>query len=331
MVYDKHNEVNMKKYHYSVLKNEVLNFLVNSEILVNPPVGVIILVDATCGEGGHSEAILEKAQKEGWLNKLKLICVDADSEILERAQKRLQKFAKNIIFVNANFIDLKKELAKLKIKKIDGILLDLGISTYHYKAFGRGFSFSDQESLDMCLDKTQKLTAAKIVNNYAEQELINIFKEYGEEKWSKRIAQKIIQFRANKKIEASVELAEIVAQAVPRRYWPKHIHPATRVFQALRIVVNSELENLQKVLINSADILNPQGRILVITFHSLEDRIVKKYFKSLNFDKRDDIYGKVVEMAPFSMVVKKPVLANLIELTENPASRSAKLRVIEKR
>lgn len=329
----------METYHYPVLEKEVLNYWINPKILANLLVGKkIFLVDATCGEGGHSLAILKKAKHEGWLNKLKLICLDADKEILGRAQTRLKEFSKNIIFANTNFINLTKIINDLNLKKVDGILFDLGISTFHYKISGRGFSFAKNEILDMRIEKNpkfkiqnSKLTIREILNNWSEEELRAIFKNYGEEKWAKRIAQKIVAVRVKKEIKTSFELAEIVARAIPKKFWPRRIHPATRVFQALRIVVNSELENLQKVLIEAKNILNSRGRILVISFHSLEDRIVKKYFRKLNLDKRDEIYGKIVQEAQFDILTKKPILVSSSELVKNPASRSAKLRIIEKR
>ena len=317
----------MLNYHFPVLKKEVLNYWLGPKTLKKEK---IILIDATCGEGGHSLAILEKAKKEKWLKKLTLLCFDADKEIIKRAKKRLIKFQKNIIFVNANFNNLDKKLKKLKVFKIDGILLDLGVSMYHYKFSTRGFSLMNNEPLDMRLDKKQKLTAAEIINYFSELELTNIFKFFGEEKWSKKIAQKIISEREIKKIESSQELADIISKAIPVKFHPKHIHPATRIFQALRIVVNKELDNLQKLLEMVPEIINPNGRILVISFHSLEDRLVKNYFKKLVTDKTDQIYGQVIEPAPYVLITKKPVIADVKELSENVASRSAKLRIIEK-
>ena len=318
----------MDIYHYPVLKNEVLKFWVNTILLTKKE---IIIVDATCGEGGHSLALLEKAQKENWLLKLKLICLDQDQEILKLAKKRLTKYKNNTIFINANFKDIELEMEKLGIKKVNGILLDLGISTYHYKKSGRGFSFNKSEPLDMRLDKNQKLTAEVIINTWNEKDLEKIFKDYGEERFSRRIARFITEKRKLMSIKTSHELAEIIKSAIPRKFWPKHIHPATKIFQALRIAVNQELENLKQSLEKIINILTPKGRILVISFHSLEDRIVKKYFKNLNLDKLDDIYGRIMEEAPFDILTKKPICASSVELAQNPASRSAKLRIVQRR
>jgi len=317
----------MKIYHYSVLKNEVINFWINPKVLEKSQ---IILVDATCGEGGHSLAILEKAKKDNWLNKLKLICMDQDEEILNKAKVRLQKFKKNIIFINVNFINLEDELAKLNIKKIDGILFDLGISNYHYKKSNRGFSFINNELLDMRINLKQDLTAGRIVNQWGGKELKEIFKTYGEERFSPRITKFIIERRKVKPIKTSIELAEIIKKAIPRKFWPKHIHPATKVFQALRIAVNNELENLSLVLEKATNLLNQNGRILVISFHSLEDRIVKNIFKEKSATEKDLIYGSDISEPLIKILNRKPIISRKKEKNENPASRSAKLRVAEK-
>jgi len=364
----------MAKYHFPVLKNEVVNFWINSAFFKK---NKIVLLDATCGEGGHSLAILKKAQKLGFLEKLKIICLDADAEILKHAQKRLNRFSDNLIFINDNFVNIDKILADLKIEKLDGALADLGISMFHYKKSGRGFSLLGDEELDMRLtkfpacsvlrsnsgrqipttpdsqdelarlqrfaqqfgqvnrcgrdSKSQNINAKYIINNWGQKELEEIFKNYGEEKWSKRIAQKIVAKRKNEEIKTASQLAQIVKEAIPAKFQPRHIHAATRVFQALRIAVNNELSNLEKFLKIIPTYIAHNGHILIISFHSLEDRIVKQNFKSLTLDRHDEIYGRVIEKAQFENVVKKPIFPGDEEVEENSASRSAKLRIIRKR
>lgn len=313
----------MEIKHLPVLKNEVLNFWVNSEISKKDN---IILVDATCGEGGHSLAILQKAKKEKWLNKLQLICFDQDEEILTKAKIRLKEF-QNIIFINANFINLKDELSKININKADGILFDLGISNFHYKESGRGFSFTKNEDLDMRLDKNQNITATRILNEWSEDELENIFRAYSEEKFSKRIAEFVVKYRP---INTTKKLSELVSAAIPTKFHYKHIHPATKIFQALRIAVNNELENLSLGLEQAVDLISENGHILVISFHSLEDRIVKNKFKEISIGKKDEIYGAVIEPAQFKTLTHKPIVATITETKNNPASRSVKLRIAEK-
>ena len=313
-------------YHKPVLLKKVLKYWVNVYLLSKKK--RVFIVDATCGEGGHSLALLKKAQKEGWLNKLKLICLDWDEEILKRAKKRLAAFSPCVIFKNCSYLDLDKTLSRLKIKKIDGILFDLGASSFHFKKAKKGFSFQEDSLLDMRYSKIRKETALDIVRGYSKEEIAEILKVYGEERWAKKIAEAIISVRSKKEIRTARELAEIVAQAVPRKFWGK-THPATKTFQALRIYVNKELDNVQIGVKKAVSLLSPQARILVISFHSLEDRLVKRIFRLTSEPKKDIIFGRVLKSGSLKNIGR--FFPSCLELEKNPASRSAVLRVAEKR
>jgi len=278
------------------------------------------VVDCTLGDAGHSEAILEKTTPNG-----KLLGIDADAEAVLRAKRFLYRFEDRANFVCDNFVNLKNILAEKKFQP-DAILMDLGWSTPQFEERGRGFSFAKDEPLDMryAAGQSHAQTAADIINNYDKTDLIKIFKNYGEEKFSKEIVESIGNIRKNTKISTSKELSEIVLQVYREKLhsdreipWVGGIHPATKVFQALRVEVNQELEVLKKVLPDAVDALNLGGRLAVITFHSLEDRIVKQYFKK-------------IENKQARLVNKKPIVAAEGELISNPRARSAKLRVIEK-
>ncbi len=297
--------------HVPVLSREAIDFL---ELKPNQNV-----IDCTLGDAGHSEAMLEKVAPKG-----KLLGIDLDTEAVLRAKRFLYRFEDRTIIVRDNFVNLKTIVEKNDFQKINAILMDLGWSTPQFEERGRGFSFLKDEPLDMRYSTTEQETAAEVVNSYSEQDLAGIFKNFGEENLNKEIAEAIVDFRKIKKIEKTGELTEIVLQVYRTKLrtdkeipWIGGLHPATKVFQALRMEVNHELDSLKKVLPQAAELLASGGRLAVITFHSLEDRIVKQYFKS--------IANKTVKL-----ILKKPISATEEEIKLNPRARSAKLRVIEK-
>ncbi len=272
------------------------------------------VVDATVNGGGTSEEILKRFGK-----RIKLICLDADHTALEGAKKRLEGFGTSPLFIHGNFRDLRELLEKTGIQKIDRILFDLGLSSNQLEAGGRGFSFQKDEPLLMTFEADQKdevLSAFDIVNSWQEENIEIILRAYGEERKAKAIAKAIVERRVIKPIKTSKELSEIIDQAIGRH---GKIHPATKTFQALRIAVNDELETLKKGLKQAFELLTPSGRIAVISFHSLEDRIVKNFM-------RDRAKGDEGER-----VSKKPIVADEEEKKENPRSRSAKLRILQKK
>ena len=285
-----------------------------------------IYVDGTMGGAGHSKEIAKRISKEGLL-----IGIDRDEEAICVAKKRLKEF-NNIKFVHDNHDNIKNILEKLDITGVDGILLDLGVSSYQLDQRNRGFSYMKDATLDMRMDKTQELTAKKVINEYSEENLSKIIFEYGEERFSRAIARKIIDYRKNKEIETTDELVKIIEEIVPRRN--KEGHPAKRTFQAIRIEVNNEIKPLYQTIIDSIDVLNSGGRLCVITFHSLEDRAVKNAF--------NDSIGKCTcppdlpycvcgAKSKGKIITKKPLLPKEAELQENSRSKSAKLRIFEKK
>jgi len=290
------------KIHRSVLLDECIEFLD-----LQPG---RVYMDGTMGLGGHSEGILQASSPDG-----RLIAFDWDAAAIEKSRERLAIFADRLSIVRRNFSEISEGLAECGVTAVDGILIDIGLSSLQLDIGGRGFSFQQDEPLDMRMDLRQKVTAASIVANCKEQELADIFYYYGEEKQARRIASFVVEERRKCPIETSKQLADLVARAVPRRFHPKRIHVATLVFQALRIAVNTELENLSKILDRAADHLRPGGRFCVISFHSLEDRMVKRKFRESN---------------KWKVLTKKPVKASQKEIEENPRSRSARLRVAER-
>jgi len=304
--------------HYSVMCNEIIDSLnIKSDG---------IYVDATLGYAGMSSKILEK------LNTGLLIGIDQDKEAREYSDKLLSKIGNNYKIIDANFSELKERLEELGINEIDGIIFDLGFSSPQIDNEKRGFSFMKDADLDMRMNLDNKLTAKIIVNTYSENDLLKYFYEYGEEKLSKVIAKKIVEMRKNKEINTTLELVEIIKSAVGANYFFKN-HPERKIFQALRIMVNDELEVLKKALPDAIDLLKSGGRMSVISFHSLEDRIVKETFKK--YSEVDPIVKGLPEIpfeyqAKIKIVNKKPILATEEELKENSRSHSAKLRIIER-
>lgn len=305
--------------HIPVLLKETINYLT--------PKSGKTYVDGTLGNGGHAEKILAVSSPKG-----KLIGIDQDKESLEIASKRLSKFKNRVIYINDNFRNLKKILNKLGIAKVDGILLDLGISTYQLES-KRGFSFSNNQLLDMRMDKSQSLTAEEIINHYSESELVKIIKEQGEEPYAKKIASAIVKQRQQKKIKSTNELVEIIKKCIPpeKRYKQKK-HFATSTFRAFRMTVNDELGALKDFLNQSLSVLNKNSQIVIISFHSLEDRIVKNFLK----DKAKNCICPPKQpicncghRASLKILTKKAITPSTKELSKNPKSRSAKLRAAQ--
>ena len=304
--------------HYSVLLNESIE---NLNIKEDG-----IYVDGTLGYAGHSSEILKRI-KNG-----KLFAFDQDSEAITCANEKLKNISNNYEIIHSNFVNMKEELEKREITKVDGILFDLGLSSPQIDNSERGFTFMHDAPLDMRMNQTDKKTAADIVNNYPLEELMNIFYIYGEEKMSKPIALKIIEKRKQKEITRTSELVEIIKEAVGAKYF-NNKHPERQIFQAIRIEVNNELKVLEKVLPEAIELLKEKGRMCVITFHSLEDRIVKQIFK-LNSEVDEMVKGLPQipdEYKPkIKLINRKPILPSELELSENSRSKSAKLRVIER-
>ena len=308
----------MIEKHVSVLLNESISSLNLKENS--------IIVDATLGYGGHSSSILDRIKK-GYL-----FAFDQDSEAIRHSTDRLSKIGTNFTIIKSNFVHMKEELSKLGIEEVDGVLFDLGVSSPQLDESERGFSFHEDAPLDMRMDREQKLSAYEVVNEYSKEDLTRIFLKYGEDKFSSNIAKKIVEYRENKKIESTLELVEIIKTAVPMKYRLEK-HPARQIFQAIRIEVNHELDVLEPALNQALDLIKVGGRVCVITFHSLEDRIVKNLFKE-----KCEIDPKVkglpnipIEYQPyFKLVVNKAITPSDEELEINPRARSSKLRVIEK-
>lgn len=290
------------KIHCSVLPDEILEFLA--------PHSDGIYVDGTLGLGGHSEAILKKSAPNG-----QVIAFDWDAAAIEKSRERLKPFGDRLTIVRRNFSEIAEGLADLGIDQVDGILIDIGLSSLQLDRGERGFSFQRDEPLDMRMDVRRKVTAASILAQGTQEELADIFYYYGEEKQARRIASYVVKERKLVPLETSLQLATLVARAVPRPFHPKRIHVATRVFQALRIAVNTELENLAGILEDGVSFLAPGARFCVISFHSLEDRMVKRKF-------RDNVELRVL--------TKKPIVASAEEQKQNRRSRSARMRVAEK-
>ncbi len=302
-------------YHEPVMVKEIIESLLVSK--------TGIYVDCTVGGAGHSYAILKETDAF-------LVGIDCDDQALQYAEKRLAEFGSRKVLIRANFAELGKILKDLNIEKVDGVLLDLGVSSHQLDTEQRGFSFNQQALLDMRMDRSLKISAYDIVNSFAQDELENIIRLYGEEKMAARIAKAISKKRQQSPIETTIELASIIASCMPAKLKWQKIHPATRTFQAIRIAVNNELDNIKPAIDAAAEALKPGGRLCVISFHSLEDRIVKNEIRFL---------GGVCTCpkdVPFCVCQKEAKLINLTpkvivpaaeEIESNPRARSAKLRV----
>lgn len=309
----------MKFEHKSVLLDECI------EGLRIKPEGVY--VDGTLGGAGHS---LEIAKR---LTTGKLIAFDQDMDAIQNAEKVLADVADRVLLIHSNFENLKEELEKRGVHWIDGILLDLGVSSYQLDTPQRGFSYMSDAPLDMRMNKEQEFSAYDVVNTYSKEALSTIIKDYGEENWHLRIADFILEKRAEKPIETTLELVEIIKAAVPKRARDENLHPAKRTFQAIRIEVNGELEIIEKTIQDAFSIMRKDGVAAIITFHSLEDRIVKKTYRELATGcicPPEFPICVCENKAKIKIINKKPIIASKEELMENPRSRSAKLRCAKK-
>jgi len=293
---------NVSEVHVPVLQDEVMEHLQ----LRNGGV----YVDATLGLGGHSERILESTSPDG-----RVVGFEWDRQAVELAAERLGEYGDRLMIIHFSYARLLEGLVQAGVGMIDGLLLDLGVSSLQLDKGDRGFSFKADAPLDMRMDNRQKVTAANLVEKLSKEEMADIFYNFGEERQSRRIAEHIVQARGKKTIETTVQLADIVSRAIPRKYHPKKKHVATKVFQALRIAVNREFENIVKILADAPVVMASGARICVITFHSLEDRIVKQAFAGNE---------------AYKFVTKRPVTPSEKEVFANPRARSAKLRVAEK-
>jgi 16S rRNA (cytosine1402-N4)-methyltransferase len=294
-----------------------------------------VFVDGTIGLAGHSSAIAEAVLKSKVQSpKLKIIAVDKDQDALKIAGKKLGKYD-NIRFslINDKFENIKDILAGLNIEKVDGILLDLGVSSMQLDQGERGFSFQTEAPLDMRMDQGQELTAREVVNRYPEKELVRIFSEYGEERFSKTITRKIIEERSKRAIETTKELADVVIAAVPAKFRSTKTSPATNVFRALRMEVNREVADLEKGIEDAVSVLSPGGKLAVISFHSIEDRVVKQTFSRLANPCICSTKQPVCNcglVPQIKILDKKPIVPTEEEVAENPRARSAKLRIAER-
>lgn len=308
----------MKEKHISVLLEESISSLNLKENS--------IIVDCTLGYGGHSSNILARIKK-GFL-----FAFDQDSEAIRHSTDRLNAVGTNFTIIKSNFVHLKEKLKEQGVDKVDGVLFDLGVSSPQLDEKERGFSYHEDARLDMRMDKDNPLSAYEVVNNYSKEQLANIFYKYGEDKFSNNIAKKIVEYRQNKKIETTLELVEIIKTAVPMKFRIDK-HPARQIFQAIRIEVNNELGVIEPAINQALDLLNIGGRVAVITFHSLEDRLVKNIFKEkCAIDpKLKGMPNIPAEYLPdFELVVNKAINPSEEEIKNNPRARSAKLRVIER-
>lgn len=309
----------MEFKHKSVLLNETIDGL-NIK-----PDG--IYVDGTLGGGGHAYEVCRRLGEKG-----SIVGIDQDAAAIEAASARLKDFGEKVTIVRSNYCDMKSKLHELGIDKVDGIVLDLGVSSYQLDTAERGFSYREDAPLDMRMDTRQKMTARDIVNDYTEADLYRVIRDYGEDKFAKNIAKHIVQARAVKTVETTAELSEIIRASIPMKFQKKSGHPAKRTFQAIRIELNRELDVLRDSLDDMIDLLNPGGRLCIITFHSLEDRIVKSAFRKNENpctcppDFPVCVCGK---KSKGSIITKKPILPSEEELEYNSRSKSAKLRIFE--
>ncbi|WP_419742039.1 16S rRNA (cytosine(1402)-N(4))-methyltransferase RsmH [Paraclostridium dentum] len=310
----------MEFHHVSVLLDECID---NLNI---KPDGVY--VDCTMGGAGHSKEIVKRLSKDGLF-----IGFDQDINAINTAKERLSEYSDRVKFVHSNFQNLKNELEKIGVYKVDGVLADLGVSSHQLDEADRGFSYMQDAPLDMRMDIRCSFSAYDVVNTYSEAELSKIIKDYGEDNWAKRIAKFIVEGRKEKSIETTGELVEIIKKAIPKKARIDGPHPAKRTFQAIRIEVNNELGVITEMIDDAASIMNEGGRICIITFHSLEDRIVKNAFRDLATDCICPPHIPICQCdkeALVKVITRKPILPTDKEIEENPRSRSAKLRVAER-
>ena len=288
-----------------------------------------VIVDGTLGGAGHAKAILERIIPGGLL-----IGIDQDKDAIENAKKALGSYGSNVHLFKGNFTRIYEALSQKEITSVDGMLLDLGVSLNQLKNSGRGFSFNKDEPLDMRMDMNVSTTAQDIVNQKTEKDLTKILRDYGEERWARQISKKIVSVRSRTKIRTSRELAELVREAVPKKaQYSQQIHPATRVFMALRIAVNQELERLEQFMDIAGDLLQPKGRLCVLAYHSLEDRIVKHRFKQMEKGCRcPPEFPQCIcnEKPVVKILTRKAVKPKDEEVRQNPPARSARLRAVEK-
>lgn len=296
---------NEETSHIPVMLNEVIKYL-------DPKPGNIV-VDGTLGLGGHAEVILKLIGSKG-----RLIGIDRDAQALAMASKNLSAYQDQCDFIHENYSNIDKVLAKLNIRHVDRVLLDLGLSSFQLNDPQRGFSFRAEGPLDMRMDQDSYISAFDLVNSLSEREISTILKDFGQERWHHRIARYVVQSRLKKPIETTKELSDIVLRAMPRQSRREKIHPATRAFQAFRIAVNRELEGLEEALEKCLDALKVGGRIAVVAFHSLEDRVVKQKFR------------KWSQSGELDLIVKKPLRPSEGEARFNPRARSARLRIAER-
>jgi len=308
----------MPKQHESVLEREVIQ---NLNLL-----GGSLIVDGTLGDGGHAELLLKNATS------VRVLGIDRDMRAIERAEKRLAPFRDRITLVHGNFSDIKSILKKANVMNVDGLLLDLGVSSPQLDSPDRGFSFMHNGPLDMRMDSSQKITAADLLVELPDERLVSVIKEYGEERFSKRIVRAIRQAQKQSAIKTTLQLSNIISSVIHASRQTK-IHPATRTFQALRIAVNGELEHIKKVLRDSVDILQESARVIVISFHSLEDRIVKNFFKT---EEKGCVCPPKIPICScgrkqrLKIITRKPIFPAVEEVRLNSRASSAKLRVAER-
>jgi len=308
----------MPKQHESVLEREVIQ---NLNLC-----GGSLIVDGTLGDGGHAELLLKNTTS------VRVLGIDRDMRAIERAEKRLAPFRDRITLVHGNFSDIKTILKKANVMNVDGLLLDLGVSSPQLDSPDRGFSFMRDGPLDMRMDSSQKITAADLLVELPDEELVSVIKEYGEERFSKRIVRAIRQAQKQSAIKTTLQLSNIISSVIHASRQTK-IHPATRTFQALRIAVNGELEHIKKVLRDSVDILQESARVIVISFHSLEDRIVKNFFKT---EEKGCVCPPKIPICScghkqrLKIITRKPIIPAVEEVRLNSRASSAKLRVAER-
>jgi len=308
----------MTKQHESVLEGEVIQ---NFNLF-----GGSLIVDGTLGDGGHTELLLKNTTS------VRVLGIDRDMRAIERAEKRLAPFRDRITLVHGNFSDIKTILKKINVMNVDGLLLDLGVSSPQLDLPDRGFSFMRNGPLDMRMDSSQKITAADLLIELPDEKLVSVIKEYGEERFSKRIVRAIRQAQKQSAIKTTLQLSNIISSVIHASRQTK-IHPATRTFQALRIAVNAELEHIKKALRDSVDILQESARVIVISFHSLEDRIVKNFFKT---EEKGCVCPPKIPVCScghkqrLKIITRKPIIPAVEEVRRNSRASSAKLRVAER-